>query len=65
MNPNYHTDAEHSRLRPAGPHLIERSSDSPAQNVSRGHVTVNKSYTVAVATTIPAIRIATDPREIT
>ena len=57
MNPNYQTDAEHSGLRPAGPHLIERSSDSPAQSVSRGQVTVNKSYTVVVVATIPAIRV--------
>ena len=61
MNPNYHTDAERSVLRPAGPHLIERSFDSPAQSVSCGQVTVSRFYTVAVTMTVPAIRVELEP----
>jgi hypothetical protein len=57
MNVNYRTDAEHSGLKPAGPHLIEKSSDSPTQMVVRGKITVRKSYTATVATTIQTIHL--------
>jgi hypothetical protein len=57
LSPNFRTDAERSSFKPAGPHLIERSADSPAQTVSRAEVTVTRPQTIAVASTVPAIRI--------
>lgn len=62
MTTEYHTDAERSALRPAGPHLIERSSDSPAQTIRRGQVTIGKSYTATVATAVPAIQVTPKKR---
>lgn len=63
MSPNYRTDAEHSSFKPAGPHLIERSADSPSHSVSRAEVTVERPCTIAVVTTVPAIRVKPEPRE--
>lgn len=57
MNSGYYTDMERSAQRPAGPHLIEQSSDVPAQRMSRGQVTLSKSYTATVTTVVSAIRI--------
>jgi hypothetical protein len=61
VNPNYVTDAEHSVLRPFGPHLIEQSSDSPAQAVTRSGVTVIRPYTATVAITVPATPVQPKP----
>jgi hypothetical protein len=57
VNPNFMTDAEHSVLRPFGPHLIEQSSNSPAQAVTRSGVTTIRPYTATVAITVPATRV--------
>jgi len=52
MSSDYRTDTRSSRLKPAGPHLIERSADAPVQQVFRGDITVRRSYTAAVTKTI-------------
>jgi hypothetical protein len=62
VDPNYVTDAEHSVLRPFGPHLIEQWSDSPAQVVTRSGVTTIRPYTATVAITVPATRVRPEPR---
>lgn len=54
MSASFRTDAEHSILKPAGPHLLERSSDAPTQTLSRAKVTVRKPYTAVVAVVSPA-----------
>jgi len=61
VNPNYMTDAERSALRPFGPHLIEKSADSPAQAVTRSGVTIIRPYTATVAITAPATRVRRGP----
>jgi len=57
VNPNYATDAERSALRPFGPHLIEKSTDPPAQAVTRSGVTVIRPYAVTVAMPVPPTRV--------
>jgi hypothetical protein len=53
MNPSFRTDVEHSILKPAGPHLLERSSDAPTQTLSRAKVTILKPYTAAASVASP------------
>ena len=54
MSGSFTTDAGHSTLKPAGPHLLERSSDAPAQTLSRTKVTVHKPYAAVVTIVSPA-----------
>ena len=57
MSANYRSDAEHSILRPAGPHLIEQSSDTVPQMQVRAEKSVARPYTVTVTTSRPAVRL--------
>lgn len=54
MSASFRTDANHSILKPSGPHLIERSSDAPTQTLSRAKVTVRKPYKAVVTIVSPA-----------
>lgn len=54
MSATFRTDANHSVLKPAGPHLIERSSDAPVQTLSRAKVTVRKPYKAVATIVSPA-----------
>lgn len=54
MSGGFRTDANHSILKPSGPHLIERSSEAPTQTLSRAKVTVRKPYKAVVTTVSPA-----------
>ncbi len=55
MSTGFRTDAKHSFLKPAGPHLIERSSDAPAQTLSRAEVTVRKPYKAVAPVVTPTV----------
>ena len=56
MSDNYRSDAEHSVLRPAGPYLIEKSYDSPAQSHTLIRPIVVRPAAAPSTTIVPDVR---------
>jgi len=62
MSDNYRSDAEHSVLRPAGPYLIEKSYDSPAQSHTLIRPTVVRPAAAPSTTSVPVVRGTLPPK---